>query len=106
MDAGELDRRVTLLKRSLRTQAPGNEQREQFDARATLYAKVEPLTGREFFAASELYKEETLKITIRWRDDVDAADRLLYRDVPYKIVHLAEIGRREFLEILAVQAPR
>lgn len=105
MDAGQLDRRVTILRRSLRNTPGSNEQREQFDELATVYAKVEPMSGREFFQASEVYQEETLKVTIRYRQDVNEKDRLSYRGRDYNLVHLAEIGRLEYLELLAVTAP-
>lgn len=105
MDAGTLDRRAVHLKRRLQL-ADGGEQQEVFDPGETIWVKVEPLTGREFFAAAEVYQEETLRFQMRFRKSLSEKDRLDYQGKQYNIVHMGEIGRREGLMVIGVAAPR
>jgi SPP1 family predicted phage head-tail adaptor len=104
MDAGTLDRRVTHLKRRLQALG-GGEQQEVFDAGESIWVKVEPLTGREYFAAAQLYQEETLRFLMRFRRDLSEKDRLDYQGKQYNITHMGEIGRREGLTVIGVAAP-
>lgn len=104
MDAGALDRRVCILKRRLQTGEAG-EQQEVFDAQPAIWAKFIPMTGREYFQSDQVHEEETARFQIRYREDITTRDRIEYRDVQYNIVHIGEIGRREGLELLGVQAP-
>lgn len=52
---------------------------------ATLWAAVEPLRGREFFAAKELNADITLRIRVRYRDGITPKMRLVDGDHIYLI---------------------
>jgi len=45
---------------------------------ATVWAAIEPLSAREFLAAQATQSKVTARITIRFRDDLDPAMRLVH----------------------------
>lgn len=53
---------------------------------ASVWADVAPASGREFLAAAAEQSEVRGRITIRFRDDVDATMRVAYRGKWYAIV--------------------
>jgi SPP1 family predicted phage head-tail adaptor len=100
MRAGSLDRRIELQHRTL-TQNAQHENIESFATYATVWAGKADLVGREFFAAEQVQAETATKFRLRYRDDVLLTDRLVCNGVTYDLKHVAEIGRREGLEIIA-----
>lgn len=61
---------------------------------ASPFARVDPLVGREYFAAAQTQAENSVKFTLRWRDDVKASDRLVYRDGEFDITSVMDVGGR------------
>ena len=55
----------------------------------TVWAAIEPLSAREFIQSKAIQSEVSARITIRFRDDLDAAMRLVHnkrgRDFIYNI---------------------
>ncbi len=78
--AGVYDKRVTIqyLGAASPDQTGSGEPDVSWQALATVYASVEPLTGRELFAAQEHHSEVTSRIRIRKRSDVTASMRVRY----------------------------
>ena len=52
---------------------------------ANVWAEIVPLSGREFLAASAEQSEVRSRITIRYRDGVTNASRVLYRGQYFNI---------------------
>ena len=52
---------------------------------ARVWAEIVPSSAREFSAAQAIGSEVTARITIRYREDVTAKCRILYRDKVYNI---------------------
>lgn len=52
---------------------------------AKLWAEVAPLSAREFVASQAVQSEVSARITIRYRADITAKDRIVYRDKIYNI---------------------
>ena len=52
---------------------------------ATVWAAVEPLNGREFFAASTTLSETTTRVRIRYRAGLTVADRINHGGTLYNI---------------------
>ena len=109
MRAGRLDRRIT-LEFVTRGKSAGNEPTEDWTtiAPVAVWAEVRPLSGREFFAATaaQIVADEMLAFTIRHRADVrPGSARIKYNagdeERVYNIRRVAEIGRRDGLEIFA-----
>lgn len=52
---------------------------------ATVWAAVEPMSAREFTAAQQIQSKVTTRITIRYRDGITAAMRIVHRGKYYNI---------------------
>ena len=100
MRIGKLDRRATLQRRVL-TPNTQNEQVESWTDYATVWAEKLDLRGREFYAANQEQGEVTTKFRIRYRSDVLMTDRIVCDGLTYDITSIAEVGRRQVLELLA-----
>jgi SPP1 family predicted phage head-tail adaptor len=50
--------------------------------------------------ASQIVPEAKFKILIRYRNDINPSYKVIYDSVEYDIAHIAEIGRKEGLEVL------
>lgn len=98
--AGLLDRRVT-LERRVEVVDPSGQPVVTWVPLATVWARVEPLGGRENFGAQQFVATGDLRFTVRWRSDVTPLHRVIYGGVPYDVVSVAEEGRREGLLIVA-----
>lgn len=101
MRAGTLDRRITLLRRSQTRNAYG-EQVETFTEYATVWGQRLDVTGREMFASKGTIAENSAQFRLRYRSDVLYTDRLQCDGVEYDIVQVAELGRRDGLDLVAV----
>lgn len=99
IQAGKLDRRVTIQERTVARDAAGGETVTWVD-RATVWAAKVDVTGRELLMASQMVETAQARFRIRYRSDVEQTDRVVYDGVAYDIQHKAEIGRREGLELL------
>lgn len=101
--AGEMNRRLTLLKRSMR--ANQGEQVEQFDEIETVWAQLIPWTARDWYGADQPHNERTIIFVIRYRTDLDAKDRVRYEGHDFNLVNIAELGLRQALELIGIEAP-
>lgn len=88
MRAGRLRHRGTiehLVEGSPQKSASG-ESLAEWTTLATVWMSIDPLRGRELFAAQEHHSETTVRIRIRYRDDVTAQMRVLHEGVYYSIL--------------------
>ncbi|MCK9497108.1 MAG: phage head closure protein [Dehalococcoidia bacterium] len=99
MRAGRLDRRIT-LQRFTATQDAYGEPIETWADYVTVWARVEPLRGRERFEAQREHAEVDTRFHLRYRDDLTVEDRITYEGDLYDIEAILETGRHEGLEIL------
>lgn len=100
MDAGKLDRRITVERATITTDAAGGEVQD-WTAIATVWAEVLPISDGERWRASEVAAHVTTRFRIRWGLGVTVEDRIVYEGRVYEIVGVKEIGRREGQEITA-----
>lgn len=68
MQAGRLRNKVTLQSRVLTPNAVNEEVASYVDL-ADVFASIEPIQGREFFAAQQVQADVTTRIRIRFRAD-------------------------------------
>ncbi|MEZ5462327.1 phage head closure protein [Dokdonella sp.] len=61
---------------------------------ATPYARIDPLAGREFFAAQQVQAESTVKFTLRYREGVEPVDRIIWKGDEYNITAIMNMGTR------------
>lgn len=98
--AGLLDRRVR-LERRVEVVDESGQTIVQWAHLADVWARVEPLGGREGFGQEQWVATGDLRFTVRWRDDVDPLHRVVHEGRAYDVVSVAEDGRREALLIVA-----
>lgn len=101
MKAGELRHRVTIQQRVTGQDEYGQPLNTWQDM-ATVWAKIEDLTGREYFSAQQIPTAQvSTRATIRWRADVKPEMRLVHgsRVLDIKAV-LDPDGRRRQLQLM------
>ena len=84
MNTGRLDQRVTIERFTAEQDELGGVI-EHWAPLATVWA-VEPLNGREFFAASTTLAEVTTRIRVRYRAGLTVLDRINHEGVLHNIV--------------------
>lgn len=65
----------------------------------TCWAAVEPLTGREYLAASAAVSEVTARIRMRYRPGITSQDRVIHSGTTYGIEAVIDVrsGNRELV---------
>ena len=102
VSAGRLDRRITL---QIKTIARGNlgGHQEVWTDFATVWAEVRDLSGREIFNAKSVGSSATRVLTLRYRDDVHADQRVKFQDGRIaRIEWLRRTERHEYLELFCL----
>ena len=95
---GKLDRRVSILRRTLVRDQHG-EERESWSLRARLWAEKVHQTGREYLAANAI-SEDTLRVyRTRYRGDILVTDRLEHEGLAFEIHDIRELARKAGLEL-------
>lgn len=84
MQAGGLREQVTLQRKVVTRDAYGAEVITWIEI-ATVWAKVEPLRGREFLEQRRDGNEVTTRITLRYRSDLEPIHRAVHRSTAYDI---------------------
>jgi SPP1 family predicted phage head-tail adaptor len=104
MDAGELDRKITLQRQGADFDNGLGTEPGEWATLASVWAKLMPMSGAERLAALENAAFASVRFLIRKSSDVEdlnAKDRLLFNTVAHNIVNVREDGRA-FLVIDAV----
>lgn len=84
--AGKLRHWIELQSPNITQDPETGEQVTHWATYAEVWADIAPSSGREFVAAAAEQSEVRGKITIRYRDDVNASHRVLYRGKWYAIL--------------------
>lgn len=103
IDAGDLDRRVTLERHGI-TRDELNNPVEAWAALSTVWASKHDVSDTERLRGAEVGSTLTTRFVIRWSSvvrDINTKDRLTCEGLQYGIVGVKELGRREFIEITA-----
>jgi SPP1 family predicted phage head-tail adaptor len=61
---------------------------------ATVWASVEPINGREFFAADTVNSEISVRIKIRYRSGIIPAMRIVYSTRTFEIISIIDYMER------------
>lgn len=94
MRTGDLDQRIE-LQRLTRTSDGGGGYTEQWTTYATVWANVRPMSGRERYQAQQTQASANYRIAIRYRADIDPADRIVWRGKVLNIRFIADAGPRD-----------
>lgn len=101
MRAGDLDRQITIEAPTETPNAIG-EPIQTWSVFVTVWAKVAPVRGRERFTADQVAAEADTIFRIRWLVGVTEKMRVSYDGRLYDITYIAELGRREGMELQTV----
>lgn len=98
MQAGKLDRRITLLKPTTAQDSYG-AMTEAFASDGTVWANVKQVDGGESFQDDQHTAKKTLVFTIRYRSGITPSWRVQFDGEIYDLDDVAEVGRREGLAL-------
>lgn len=87
MDIGSLQHHITIA-RPAETRGQMGSQRKAWAPICQTWARVQPLSGRALEVAQSLHAEVTVKVTIRYRNDVDETCRVVYRGINYAVQYV------------------
>lgn len=96
MQAGRLRTQVTIeqLLCGSPQQLPTGEPDESWATLYTAWAHIQPVLGREYFAAEQVQSKVDTKIRIRYRSGITAAMRVVAGGVNYNIEAVMDIDNR------------
>lgn len=101
--AGRLKHRITIQGPSSSINAQGGKIKGWSDIE-TVWASVEPLTGREFFENHQMESEISTRIIIRYRGGLNTHMRVKFGNKYYKIVSIINPQEKnEGLELMALE---
>lgn len=97
--ATDLNRKITFRKLTITQDPNTGEMIETWADHVSVFARVEPLVGREYFAAAAVQAEDTTKFTMRYRGDITPDMRIAFDGNEYDITSIQNIrtGNRETL---------
>lgn len=107
--AGVMDQRIQLQQRAAGVSAELGEPTGAWqNVGAPVWAQAEPLRGREFFASGQMQAAVDVRFRLRWRADVQATWRVLWRGEPYDIAgHPIDVGgQQQWLELMCTKGIR
>lgn len=76
------------------TRNDSNEAVESFSAIATVWADIDPISGREYFAGAAVQNDATFKIKIRHRRDITTRGRFRNGNRIYEITAVINVKER------------
>jgi len=103
MGLGEFRNRVILQSLSTSTDAGGGQYNESWGNSATVWAKVENLTGTENLFGDQLRGVSSYRFIIRYNSSITEKFRLSFNSKVFQINHIKNIyeGKNRYQEILA-----
>ena len=93
MRIGELKHRITLQRRSI-TQSDSGEPTETWVDLGTRWAKIEPLSSKEYFSNLQQQSQITHKVTMRYTNNFTptTTDQILYGSRTFHIESMLNVG--------------
>lgn len=101
MKAGDLKHLITLQKPTYHTDSRGNRITTWQDV-SSVYASMQDVSGKDFFAAQAHQAQDVITFGIRWRDDVTHQWRLIYQGKAHHIIQVNHLGyKKDFIHLKA-----
>ena len=88
LQAGKLRHRVEIIVPDNSQDGSGGIDPDAGTTLATVWASIEPVSGRELQGAQQIVSQVTHKITIRWLDGVQALQRVNFEDRVFQIQYI------------------
>lgn len=101
--AGKFKRRV-LIEDAVETINSHGEAALDYQPRAQVFAAIDTLTGRALLAASQVFAEVTATLTIRYREGITAAQRVVAGGAVFEILGVVDTDLRHEELVLYVRA--
>lgn len=101
MEAGKLDRRISIERATETTDAVGGVVQSWLPVWSGISASATPISDGERWRAGEVAAHVDMRFQIRWGFGAEVTDRIVYDGRIYEIEGVKEIGRREGQEITA-----
>lgn len=106
LGAGRFDQRVTIQQKQV-TRSSIGEELVTWITVASVWARVEPMRGNEFFASAQMQDATDHRVTIRYRNDVLREMRIVWGLVALDIVSVIDVNaQRENLELMCISGVR
>lgn len=107
LPSGAFDQRITIQRKQSTRGSMGQEIVTWVD-HVLCWARVEPLRGREFFAAAQLQSATDHRITIRYRSGITRDMRVVWRGIALEIAGdpIDVFGAHENLELMCISGIR
>ncbi len=104
-DIGRMDQRITLQSYAFTSDGAGGQTRAlaDFASVPTVWAQVQPVRGSERFQEDRTTAVGMYLFTIRYRDDINEGDVILWRSEPYNIRTVKRTSGRELRLVLEAE---
>ena len=99
LSIGKLRHRIT-LQNYVASKNSFGEERKVWSDFAKVSASVDPLSGKELFAAQQLHAESTIQIIIRYVGGINTKMRVLFKSKEYDILHISNKEERNVAQYL------
>lgn len=104
MRAGRLSERIVLQEKAV-TRGGNGEEVVTWETFATVWADVEPLSGREVVAVRAAQADLSLRVRLRYLAGVNPAMRVYWKGAAWPITEVIDVrARRTELELLCTGA--
>lgn len=103
MPIGDLRHIITIQKFTTVVNENGFEE-EAWQDYKTVWASVSNLSGREYYQAAAIQAEKTVKLLIRYSQELDTSMRILFKDKQYNITSIDNMKyANKYIEIKALE---
>ena len=102
MRASELRRQI-VIQHASRVKDDFGSDVSTWATLATVYAKIEPLTGREFFAANEIVEKVSHRFIIRYLSTVTTQMRVSYDSRIFNITSVVDPEEKNKVTVLLAE---
>lgn len=107
MNAKDLNKRVTIQKKAV-TRAANGEEVITWTTHLPVWASVQPIRGREFFAAAQMQGAADYRVTVRYNSTITRDMRVMFGatvlDISAEPINVNSAGR--WLELMCVSGVR
>ncbi len=93
LSIGKLRHRIK-LQTYISSKNSFGEERKVWNDFADVSASVEPLSGKELFAAQQLHAESTVQIIMRYVEGVNTQMRVMFKEKNLDILHVSNKDER------------
>lgn len=102
IQAGQLNERI-VVQQAAETRNALGEMVPVWSTFATVWAKVEGVTAREYLAAGQMEVTISHRVTLRWLSGLTQKMRILWRGRTLEIISLLEHDRRSRHELICTE---